>query len=136
MRTLMGDRVEETEIELRTFYSDTMLNYWLFQKFKLLKYDKFNNFNNILLTTSQFSRYGQKISKKAESLFVKKKEYYVQTRYTSLIFWERCSNVLGPRPLILNYYNLNSSPCITICEEWRQNRLFKLIFKIFFSIIW
>jgi len=35
--------VEETKIELRTSYSDTMLNYRLFQKFKLLGYGKFNN---------------------------------------------------------------------------------------------
>ena len=46
--------MEGIEVELRTFYSDIMLNYWLFQKFKLLRYDKFNNFNHILLTMSQF----------------------------------------------------------------------------------
>ena len=38
----MGGRVEETNFELRTSYFDTMLNYHLSQKFKLLGYGKFN----------------------------------------------------------------------------------------------
>ena len=38
----MGGRVEETGIKLRTSYSDTMLNYRLSKKFKLLRYGKFN----------------------------------------------------------------------------------------------
>ena len=39
----MRGRVEETEIEFKTFCSDIMLNYGLLQKFKLLWYDKFNH---------------------------------------------------------------------------------------------
>ena len=39
----MGGRMEETGIELRTSYFDTMLNYRLSQKLKLLEYDKFNH---------------------------------------------------------------------------------------------
>ena len=40
----MGNgRVEETEIELKISYSNIILNYWLFQKFKLLENNKFNH---------------------------------------------------------------------------------------------
>ena len=39
----MGGRVEETGIELKTSYSDTMLNYRLSQKHKLSGYGKFNH---------------------------------------------------------------------------------------------
>jgi len=39
----MGGRVEKTGIELRTSCSDTMLNYQLSQKLKLLGYGKFNH---------------------------------------------------------------------------------------------
>ena len=38
-----GGRVEEIMIKLKTFCFDTILNYRLFQKFKLLRYDKFNH---------------------------------------------------------------------------------------------
>ena len=39
----MRGKVKETLIELRTSRFDIMLNYQLFQKFKLLRYGKFNN---------------------------------------------------------------------------------------------
>ena len=39
----MGGRMEETGIELRTSCFDTMLNYRLSQKLKLLEYGKFNH---------------------------------------------------------------------------------------------
>ena len=38
----MGGKVEEIEIELKTSYSDTMLNYQFSKKLKLLRYGKFN----------------------------------------------------------------------------------------------
>jgi len=38
----MGGKVEKTKIELMISCSDTMLNYRLSQKFKLLEYGKFN----------------------------------------------------------------------------------------------
>ena len=39
----MRGRVKETEIEFKTSCPDIMLNYGLFQKFKLLRYGKFNH---------------------------------------------------------------------------------------------
>ena len=39
----MRGRVKKTMIELRILCSDTMLNYGLSQKFKLLGYDKLNH---------------------------------------------------------------------------------------------
>ena len=39
---------EKTGIELRISYSDTMFNYQLSQKFKLLGYGKFNHLTIIL----------------------------------------------------------------------------------------
>ena len=38
--------MEESGIKLRTSYSDTMLNYRLSQKLKLLEYGKFNHLTN------------------------------------------------------------------------------------------
>ena len=50
--------MEETEIELRTPYSDTILNYRLSQKPKLLGCGKFNHLNAYFLKyTIQFQRY-------------------------------------------------------------------------------
>ena len=37
------EKVKEAMIELRISYSNTILNYWLFQEFKLFEYDKFNH---------------------------------------------------------------------------------------------
>ena len=59
----MGGRLEETEIELRTPCSDTILNYRLSQKFKLLGCGKFNHLNAYFLTdTIQFQRYFKPVS--------------------------------------------------------------------------
>ena len=38
--------MEETEIEFRISYSDTMLNYQMSQNLKLLRYNKFNHLIN------------------------------------------------------------------------------------------
>ena len=43
----MGDRIE-SKFELEITCSDTMRNYQLFQKFKLLGYGEFNHLTNIL----------------------------------------------------------------------------------------
>ena len=43
--------MEETEIELKISYFDIMLNYWLSQKLKLLRYGKFNHLTIILTYT-------------------------------------------------------------------------------------
>ena len=55
--------MEEREIELRTPYSDTILNYQLSQKLKILGCGKFNHLNAYFLTyTKQFQRYFKPVS--------------------------------------------------------------------------
>ena len=49
----MGGRVE-SGFELGITCSDTIRNYWLSQKFKLLEYSEFNHLTNILTTTFSY----------------------------------------------------------------------------------
>ena len=44
----MGGRVETRGLKVKTAYSDTMINYRLSQKFKLLENDEFNPLTIIL----------------------------------------------------------------------------------------